>query len=316
MRRTLLVAAALAACNTGFEPQYRVRDVRLLAVSSSAQGSASADVGPGDTVGLAALVANPRNRPGLTVDWLACLPQASEAIPPCLDQAYLKDPARLLAAVGNVPGVVSLGSSAPDPTGVASVTFPLPDVTAALEFAIAYAAHVNQTFQCRLYAELVVVAIASAEGHTSMAYKRVPIVPTAAQVSAGGATQLYVLNLNPSVGEVRVNPGDPEACTGGDSISAVPFPAGQIEICGRGGDGSIGTYNLCDPAGGTTAAFETLDWQWYVTDGEFPDEGGGVGDARGGHVKFQRPAGAFTLWSIVRDGRGGVAWTRSPFPAL
>ncbi len=34
LRLALLSAALLAACNTGFEPQYRVRDLRVLAVKS------------------------------------------------------------------------------------------------------------------------------------------------------------------------------------------------------------------------------------------------------------------------------------------
>jgi hypothetical protein len=310
MRRLLLLAplaAALAACNTGFEPQYRVRDLRVLALRSNPSGSTSADVAPGDTVELAALVANPLGRAGLTVEWIACLPQASDAIPPCLDQAWLSDPARLFAAPGTVPGVVSLGTGA-------HVTFGLPDVTAALEFVVA-TARLKPTFTCRLYAELVVVARATAEGHDSLAYKRVPIRPTAGQIAAGGVTDNYVLNLNPTVGEVRVGPSDPDTCTGGQLVATPPFPAGATELCGRGGNGSIGAYNLCDPGGGTTSAFENLDWQWYVTAGEFPDEGGGVGDARGGHVKFQRPASAFTIWSIVRDGRGGVDWAEFAIPA-
>lgn len=320
MRRPLLLAAAaLAACNTGFEPQYRVRDLRVLAVSSNAQGSASADVQPGDTLDLSILVANPLNRIGLTVDWLACLPQASEEVSPCLDEAYLRDPASLFAAVGT-KGVVSLGSGTcapapPTPECIVSVSFPLPDVTAALEFAI-YAAQVQPTFECRLYAELVVVAVARAEGRSSMAYKRVPIKPTKAQIAAGGVTDRYLLNLNPTIGQVRRSPTDPEGCTGGDLIVTPPFPAGQVVICGLGGNGASGPFDICEPDGTTTSANETLDWQWYVTDGEFPDEGGGVGDARGGHVTFQRPAGAFTLWTIVRDGRGGVDWASFSYPKL
>ena len=323
MRRTLLLAAAaLAACNTGFEPQYRVRDVRILAISSHAQGSNAADVLPGDTLVLKALVANPLNRVGLTVDWVACLPQQSEALSPCLDQAYLRDPASLVAAVGTVPGVVSLGScTCSSESCTSAVSFPLPDVTAALEFAI-YAAQVEPTFECRLYAQLVVVAIASAEGHASTSYKRVQIKPTAAELAAASppVSDRYVLNLNPTVGDVRRNPTDPDACIGGDTVmgggAALPFPAGQVVLCGRGGDGSIGTYDLCDPGGGTDPASESLDWQWYVTEGEFPDEGGGVGDARGGHVTFQRPAGGFKLWTIVRDGRGGVDWAAYTFLPL
>ncbi len=64
---------------------------------------------------------------------------------------------------------------------------------------------------------------------------------------------------------------------------------------------------MCEPDGSHSTPFESLEWQWYVTDGEFPEEGG-VGNATGGDVDFIRPPGGFTLWTIVRDGRGGSDW--------
>ena len=320
MRRALLLlaAAALAACNTGFEPQYRVRDLRILAISSHAsQGgttSAAADVGLTDTLDLDVLVVDTLARPGFTIDWIACLPQPSDAIPPCLDQAYLQEPARLLGAAGTVPGVVSLGSGQ-------AVSFPIPDVRAALAFAVE-AAQANITFECRLYVELVAVAIVTAQGSTAMAYKRVPIVPTQAQVdqvvlAIGGkaVTQRYVLNLNPTIGEVKRDPSNSETCSGGIPVSTQPFPSGQTVICGLGTTDAAQTYDLCEPDGSVTPAQEQLDWQWYVTGGEFPDVGG-VGDARGDHVTYQRPAGSFTLWSIVRDGRGGIDWAEFVYSTL
>jgi hypothetical protein len=328
MRRILLLAAAaLAACNTGFEPQYRVRDVRILAISSQAQGSSSADVHPGDTLVLRALVANPLGRSGLTVDWLACLPQPSEAASPCLDDANLADPARLAAGVGTIPGVVSLGSSTTaqlDPSFTASVLFPVPgtpDVLAALGFVIGLAQQ-NTTIECRLYSPLVVVAVASAGGVRSVSYKQVPILPPAAMIPATVDGQRYLWNLNPFLGDVRLAPVDEDACLGGTSIRAPPFPAGETVICGFPGPGSYGAFNICEPGqppsqrGATIATTEAMDWQWYVTEGEFPDSGNGVGDARGVHVKFRRPPGQFTLWSIVRDGRGGTDWAEFVTSAL
>ena len=317
MRRFLpLLAAALAACNTGFQPQYRVEDLRILDVSSHALGSSSADVSPGDTLALAALVANPQGRPGLAVEWVACLPQASQAVPPCLDQGYLQDPALLVSGAGTLPGVVSLGAGL-------NVDWPVPsspEVLAALEFVVGLAQQ-NATYACRLYAELVVVAIATAGDRQEVAYKRIPLLPPTAWGSPPGPVctpgpgaavcaphDWYVLNLNPSVADVRLNPTDEDACTGGTSVAPAAFPSGEVVLCGVAGNGSSQAFNLCNPDGSTTSAFESLDWQWYATDGEFPDAGTGVGDSRGGHVKFQRPSGAFTLWTIVRDGRGGTEW--------
>jgi hypothetical protein len=341
MKRALLLAAALlAACNTGFDPQYRVTDLRILAIrdypANAPPPSPAADLNPTDTLALDALVVNTLSRPGFEVRWVACLPPASDALVPCADNAYLADPAKLLAAA-SVPGSgVLLLPSGPH------IEVPLPDVTAALQFAV-YLASRDQTYECRLYSELVVVAIAQAEGKQSIAQKRVRILPTAQQLaSTPGVENRYTLNLNPIFGDIRLQPDDRITCAGGISICWVPgqckgsssmapfpgpfptapFPAGKIVMCGQGGagdtnlggggsGGAVGQYNVCNPSPpgtrSTSQVNEILDWQWYVTDGDFPKVGG-VGDAMGGDVDFERPPGAFTLWAIVRDGRGGVDW--------
>jgi hypothetical protein len=317
MRRILLLlAAALAACNTGFEPQYRVTDLRILAVRSQAAGSPAPgsadvtfDVSFADTLALDALVVNPLGRPGLEVLWVACLPPASDALVPCVDQAYLSNPSKLLDAAA-VPGsgVLLL------PTGP-SIQVPVPDVTAALQFAI-YGASLEPTFECRLYAELVVVVVARAGGRQTIAQKRVRILPASVPPPVQNR---YSLNLNPSVGDVRLQPADRTTCSGGVSISSDPFPSGKIVMCGLPGPGAIGQYNVCEPAKPpdriTTQVDEIMQWQWYVSAGEFPQVGG-AGDARGGDVDFQRPNGAFTLWTIVRDGRGGEDWASYAVSAL
>jgi hypothetical protein len=327
MRRSLLLAVvALAACNTGFDPQYRVLDVRLLAISSHAQsstfGSNSADVQPGDTLGLTALVANPKHRSGLTVDWIACLPQPSDAASPCLDDANLEDPSRLAAGVGTIPGVVSLGSGTTAQVGPdswkATVSYPVPgspDVLAALDFLIG-SARLNSTVECHLYATLVVVAVASAEGQRSVSYKLVPILPPASMIPAS-VSDLYLPNNNPIFGTVQLNPSDENQCTGGTPVSPPSFPAGETVMCGSlSASSSIDSFSICEPGKLPTPTTEVMDWQWYATQGEFPDSGSGAGDARGVHVKFRRPAGQFTLWSIVRDGRGGTDWAEYVTSAL
>ncbi len=314
MSRVLpLLALALAACNTGFDPQYRVRDLRILDIRSVAQGSNSADVLPGDTLVLSALVVNPLSRPGLTVDWLVCLPQASQAVSPCLDADYLQDPSRLAAAVGTIPGVVALDPENPATYVVPSSPGPL---DAALGFVVGLAEQ-NSTYECRLFTELVAVAVVTAGGRQEIAYKRIPLRPPPSLLVGSGVTDRYVPNLNPTVGDVRLNPSDETNCTGGATVppTSSPFPSGEVVLCALGGNGSAQSVNLCEPDGSTTQAAESIDWQWYVTDGDFPDDNGGVGDARGGHVKFQRPSSAFTLWTVVRDGRGGTDWASFTYPA-
>jgi hypothetical protein len=84
-------------------------------------------------------------------------------------------------------------------------------------------------------------------------------------------------------------------------------------LCGIARPTSSERFDQCAPDGTRTGFHESLDWQWYVTDGTFPDVGG-VGNAVGADVEFERPGGAFTLWVIVRDGRGGEGWLARTFP--
>ncbi len=327
--RTLLLAAALllAACNTGFEPQYRVNDVRILAVRDRVQGTpATADVAPGETVVLEALVARPRS--GTRVSWFGCLPAASEATTPCADRSFLDDPSRLARDRSIVPiGSTVYPAAGGDPDLVASATLPLTDpatVTTledALDFRLGPAVS-QPAFACRLYTDLDVIAVVEAPGvRPQAALKRVRITSLQAIADQGlpeiysgdpyNVATLYNLNLNPAVQSVRLGATDPDACTGGTPLaSGDALPGGRIVLCGQGDTGQ--EINVCD-AKGPKGSREDYQWQWYVSAGEFPDEGG-IGNATGILVDFIRPAGPFSMWTIVRDQRGGAAWARRDFP--
>jgi hypothetical protein len=301
----LFAAALLVVCNLNVDPQFRVKDFRILAVRSrilpALDGNPTlADVSPGDTVTLDALVANPLARPDLTVDWFACPPVASDAVTPCADLQTLQDPTRLFSlASGPSPSVVALGFD------TTTVTTTIPALSAALGFVIGTAVR-QPTYACRMYAEIVVVVVASAGGRHQVAVKTIRVKPPAAAITAAGVPDQYVLNHNPVVGDLFRAPADADNCTGGISISSAPFPAGRTTICGTAPASSVEVYNVCDP-GIVTSTEESLAWQWYVTDGDFPKVGG-AGNATGENVDFVRPPGAFTLWAILRDGRGGDDW--------
>jgi hypothetical protein len=300
-RRALLalLAVAAAGCNSGFAPQYRVTDLRIMAVRAQVQGRpGSADPSPGDTVALDALVANPRSLGGLTADWYACLPSTSQAPTACVDPTVLADPSRL---DGN-PGVLHLPSGTP-PT-VTSLAIPATqEILDATSYFLGYALGKNQL--CGLYAEIPVVLVVRAGGRQQVALKRVRLWPTAAQLAAAHVDDAD-RNQNPGVADAIRSPGDRDACTGGTSLGD-PFPAGKTVLCGRYDESRIDTYRTCDAGGITGSEAETIDWQWYVSDGEFP-EVGGIGNATDRDVDFTRPPEPFTLWLIARDGRGGVDW--------
>jgi hypothetical protein len=299
----LVLLAALAGCNTGFEPQYRVTDLRILGVRSEVQGSTFADPTADDTLVLEALVANPRGAAPLEARWYACAPAASDAVPACVDDAVLSDPDRL----ASTPGVLALpgGEVVADvpPAVRVRVTIalpavaPAPVVQAGFERVAALALE-QPTFRCRAFLEIPVVVIVRAGGRREVALKRVRVAPRAGDLPGD---LHYAPNRNPAVTDVTVN-----GCQG-PSVVANPFPAERTTLCARSGPGSAETFDVCDAAGSASSSREDLDRQWYVTAGEFPDEGG-VGNATDASPDFDRPPGAFTLWAILRDGRGGEDW--------
>lgn len=297
MRRLAAPALLLAlACNTGFAPQYRVTDLRILGVRAQVVGSASADASPDDTLQLEALVANPLGRAGLTVRWFVCLHESSAGVPPCIEPDLLKDPDRLAAT----PGVLELPpgtGTGEQPPAIPLSSLPPEQVTAALDAARALAA-AEPTYQCRLYVEVPLVVVAQAEGGRDVALKRVRVVPPPPWVG-------YAPNLNPAVEDVARAPSNRDGCSGGASVGPTGFPMGGTVLCGRGD--APGSYDVCGPGGVAGSAYEQQGWQWFTTAGEFP-EFDGIGNATGRDVDFDRPPGEFTLWVILRDGRGGEAW--------
>jgi hypothetical protein len=331
----LALAAALAGCNTNFTPQYLVQDLRVLAIRAEVVGDTSstpaADAAPGQTLRVSALVANPAGRAPLIARWLTCPPTGTDALPPCLDPNVLRDPDKLATTQGvfvlaEGEGLLAFEEKVPDSSSGAP-----PEVATALAnaFAALEAQAASQpSLQCQLYVELPLVLDVRAGDRRELAVKRVRLVPSS--TPPAGA---YLPNRNPALDSVVLDPTDTNGCVGGQpaaiacgspgacgtldcdaaGVCGVPFPPGQHTLCGIPGPGSIGTFDQCAPDGTRTPFHETLDWQWYATAGTFPDAGT-LGNATGTSLQFSRPARPFTLWAIVRDGRGGEAWIQRDVP--
>lgn len=281
MVKTIHAAAVLAllACNTGFDPQYRVTDLRILAVAAQVSGSTNADPRPGEWLALTALIANPLSRAPLTVSWFACPPLPDGRRPPCLEDEFQRDPVGLASAPEYGGRVLLIGNGPTPPL------YQIPDPGTVIP------GPGGTTYPCGFTIDIPLLVVAEAEGRREVALKTVHVVPA-------GST--YAANVNPTVDAVETDPTDQEACTGGQSVeAAATFPTGRTILCGHPGGGAAEDFGNCGK--------EALSWQWYVTAGTFPDVGG-QGNAMGGAIAFQRPAGTFTLWGILRDGRGGVAW--------
>jgi hypothetical protein len=292
MVRRLLPPALLAlalGCTDPVAPQYLVKDLRILAIQAEviSDGQGASDADAGDRLRLSALVANPEGLP-MTVQWIACAPLLGETVSPCLDNAVLRDPARLLAH----PEVIPLGTGESVETDVA------PELGPAI-------LGITQGASCPRYLELPVIAVASAGERRQMALKRVRLVAYQHLAPSG-----YVRNQNPRLLELRAGVADPDLCSNGTPVTG-PI-SGRQELCGRMADGADQTFIACNSRNQSVAAVEALSWQWYVTGGTFEDlDDDGpreAGNVFGREVAFLPPEGPFTLWVIARDGRGGTSW--------
>lgn len=332
VRAVLAAVLLLAACKNDLAPQWRVTDLRILAVRAEVPGSSVvaplADADSGDVLRLTALVANPLSRAPLRLRFATCIPQPTDALPPCLDPARLRDLDALLAD----PQVVALPDGAP----VAGrpdewfIEVTVPDLTAVFDRLIANA-EADPGLQCRLYVELPVLAIADAGGRRELAVKRVRLVPRSL-VAGTPLAGAYLPNRDPLPAGVYFATTDLPFCQAGapvvvpcttgcasgscaaDGFCDAPVPAVSGVLCAVPDSASVGEFNQCAPDGTRTLYAETLDWQWYATDGDFTGAGF-TGNSTGSSADFDRPRGPFTLWTVVRDGRGGEGWLRRDLPA-
>ncbi len=331
--------AALGGCNTNFAPQYLVRDLRILAARAEVEGNTSLDASDPDTgesVRLTALVANPEGLPDLVVRWKACLPPADlrAEISPCLDPAVLRDPSLLEGR----NDVVDLG------TGESIVVAIPPELQPVLQ-ALIDRASATPSYACTLYAELPVLAVASAGGRSRMSVQSVRLTPWR-EVLGTKLQEAYARNRNPGLTAIRAGATDPDACSDGTEITrscavasdcggSVPCvlsgppggpsapgqcadplpPAGMtVALCPRPSEGSVQVYKQCNADGTRIEYLEDLSFQWFTTAGTLKETGGsslgGSGNVTGTDVTFEAPAVPYTLWVIVRDGRGGTGWIR------
>jgi hypothetical protein len=126
------------------------------------------------------------------------------------------------------------------------------------------------------------------------------------------ATGLKIIELNNHTETGRLAPGEALSLKLGVQVGLRPLLA----------DGSIEEYDTYDLQGNLVHLSENLSWSFYTTEGGDLDRSSadeplaGVGDPPAGLVRFEAGrAGQGTLWLVVRDGRGGTAWSRHPWKA-
>jgi hypothetical protein len=344
----LLAAAILAgalcgsgACESGFERNDQiVNSLRILGARDTVIDTDQtdwADAEDGDTIELSALVANPAGLPSVTITWLACVP-GTTAVSPCMDEGVLRDPTTLIdmAKDPTTSGVLLLGVGETIPYTIPSEIKPLLD-------AVIARADQNANAECAVYIEVPLVIIAQGGDHEVFtATKNLRLSPWM-QTGPGAtdpALQHYFRNANPSITQLLL-PDNPSVCTGplltktcasdldcadvpstcsnGWCVPAAPFPDGQQVVCGDVPPEDAEAYWTCGLDGPLYNPNEQPHITWYMTAGALTDvtsANTNLGDddlASRTFAGFTRPAGPFTLYGVVRDGRDGEAWVAQAF---
>ena len=337
----ILFALGLSACVSGFDRNDQlVNGLRILGAAAhidNGDGVDWADAEVGDTVTFSALVANPMGVPGVTVNWVTCLPSLNNTVTPCTDTTVLRQPADLIKmAEDPSTGVIKLGVGE-------TIQFTVPqEVQPLLDALVMRAKDPMQLIaQCSLFKPAPVIIIVQGGGSTVTAVKNLRLSPWSqvGPTASDPALQHYIRNANPRIEALNI-PNDKSACAGqtlvascqtdadcgpGATCSAdgwcppVPvFPAGNTTICGQIPDADIQTYYYCGLDGVDGSEMEYPEITWYATGGgqasiSNSNTAGTPDLASRTFEVYARPPGPFTLYGVVRDGRDGENWIAQAF---
>ncbi len=291
-RASFFWALVLAACNTGFQNQSIVVDLRVLAVRSD-PAEVVVDVDPADLanvqlpdVTFTALVADPQGPVTLAYTWTAC---------PVTDTLRCDDP--------SAPNLRFADATSDDldgkpPTGKLTVTVDLLRAALAADTFLGLGGVPVQV-------ELVIRPAGAPDDEAVFASKKIVYAP---RIPPG-----RLPNQNPTIAELTAD--------------SVPFDAGSTLSVAVGQkvtfepvepDGARETYAVPTLDGGERVFTESLRYSWLATGGSFSDEHtGGPVDLFGNHplLRTKWTAAGLTgtvvdLWVVQRDERGGTYWTK------
>jgi hypothetical protein len=318
MRRLWLVCLAssllLPSCIEGDERTDEiVTELRILGARVEVLGQEGdfADADVGDRVRLSVLLGNPQNVGPVRVSWVACLPQHGQ-VTPCEDEGVLRDPASLAGRLG----VLTLGEGE-------SIEIDVPREAAALVAAVLARADLNASAACSVFIDVPLVVSASAGQRTVFATKKWRLTPYR-RIAEAPERYRYVRNANPAVDRLVLVSGA-QGCDG-PPLSSLPQEAQQICVLIPHPAQPV---TRCGIEGPIEESTEDPEVGWYASGGSIEGEGEDKGRGLGGHgsgmvlstvpvppgyygrvASISRPPGPFTIWAVVRDGRGGVAWLR------
>jgi len=312
MRKLALFALVFAACGSDFVPQSEIVGFRVLGMRADPP-----DLHPGDVASLRSLVVDP-TQPGLpmTMLYLACDPDptglGSNA---CSQYQTVADAQGLFLSDGGLPaGTHFLGIN------TASYTAPVGLFDAQPADAIPRKAGVLA----------VVLAVALETDVSSLPQGADASQLFALVLSKQIPSQLVIKRLRVSEDpELNHNPELGLVATDTDVISAthplLVLPGASVPLFASTSSGAHESYISIGLDGTTDPRTETAEYSWFTSSGSFAQDR--TVDSDTVQQYFNAPDGSgtgidlaipsdrhFTLWVVVRDGRGGEDW--QSFPGL
>jgi len=309
MRRLLvLLAFAFAACTPeDFPTETLVDRLRMLGLTST-----PADLAPGETARLLALVVDP-SRPGqaTTTFWIGCDPDPFNLNrSACADPAVVNDPSRLGDMTALPPGVKFIGLNAQAvyaaPKGLFDALAPDDPQRAAgtsgQVLTISIAEEVSPTASMEEL-RAVFARVQRKEVKSLISLFRVRISEDPER------------NTNPRITTLLVD--DAPWPTG---ARVMMKPAQQLRLDVEGPDEVFEPFTAQTPSG-AEARTERVLIAWYSTAGRFSEERTALRE--GVKTKYTAPGAkpfdpvperrTGTFWTVLRDTRGGLGWSEFPF---
>ncbi len=303
MTRRLLMLLALTACDQGFRYESQVTDLRLLGIRAT-----PADLAPGESAQLEALVLDPSRAEPPTVLWVGCAADPfNQNRSPCADSAVLQDPAALTGGTGTLPeGVTIIGFN-----GMASYAAP-----ATLFSPLTADDPIRQTGTVGL---VLAFTVAETVSPTASSDELKAVFDRVQKKEVKSVLSLFRLRISENA-ERNHNPTVDAVLVDGvrwPTNARVGVKRGQQLVLDlEAPESAFEPYTAITPAGSSPTA-EKIQVAWYAATGTFSQPDTALHETV--KTTFTAPPGSdprnplperpqFPLWTVLRDSRGGQSW--------
>lgn len=308
MRRAWLgVVLLVTACDYGFKPATLVENLRVLGVKAE-----PAELSPGQSAQLSALVPDPSRAAPASVLWIGCAPDPYNLNrTACADTSLLQDPSALTGGTGTLPpGVSIIGFNNHASYQAASDVFSM-------------VPEGDERRTLGTVGQVLAFAVAEELSPTATRDELKALFDRVQRKEVRSIIALFRLHISEST-ERNTNP-KLSALKFGDELVPVGahvavLPAAQVVLDAEVTPESWERYTATTPTA-TETRQERMLASWYSTMGRFSHES----TALGAEVKttLTAPGAADKtdpvpdkrsgkLWLVLRDTRGGTSWTEWP----